>query len=186
MKRLRNQIFGHLLFTMENRINTTPNTYTMKIIRKISLLLICQLAFMLAYGQNCETAPMEGYLGKCELSVTASNDGKYVFTSNKDAIKQWDFKEKKVVGDWLVEEQVQTLIDVSADNRYINYRSIQSELSVFDTQTGKQVRIENYGVRAIFSKLNIALVVDHSKHKVFTYDMATKKMKSLSVYGYML
>lgn len=52
----------------------------------------------LAAGQEpCITEPMKGYSGKCEITVTISPDGKYLYTSDRVSLKVWSITDSTVV-----------------------------------------------------------------------------------------
>jgi len=127
--------------------------------------------------QPCVTAPMEGYQGDCVLSVVISPDGKYVYSSNGDQIKKWDFKNKNIVSEWPLGGKTK-LISVSDDGRHLQYQT-KDQAGILDTETGKPVLIDDYVVLAVFSSQNLALV---GEVKTRTANMQKYQISKLSLY----
>jgi hypothetical protein len=140
---------------------------------------------------QCETAPMEGYRGTCDIRATISADGRYVYSSNGESIKQWSFRDKTITADWNITDGVTGIVDVSDDRRYVRFLDKNKTTQLFDTQEGNQVVIKDFdGVHAIIG--NIALVCEvksrteqmtkYSYFRMLVHDISSGKTKALAEY----
>jgi WD40 repeat protein len=158
---------------------------------KILLHFIITVVVITKTWAQCETASMEGYRGKCDVTATVSKEGKFVYSSSGETIKQWDFYNKTITADWPIEQGVTSVIDVSEDGRYVRFSDKNKVIRLLDTQTGKIVVIGSFdAVHAMVN--NMALVSEVKSRtenmtkyyfsKLFAYDVNTGKKKALGDY----
>lgn len=151
---------------------------------RLTITLLAFLFTLASHAQvlRCQTAPMEGYSGTdCNVLTITTPNGKYVYTFSNESktLKQWDFQTNTVVNEWSISMSIENFIDMSYDSRYLRMMGRADEIwtaRLFDTQTGKFITIEKFGVHAVMGN-NLAVVeeVNGFRRKMMLYDVSARK-----------